>query len=846
MPVPRLSAPDAGGPALTPPPTAPSSAALCALLGDRVDDPVVALGPGREVLYANAAGAVRFGLDGDGRSGQVGTGDPRVDATVEEVLTRGGERFVEGRVGTFRVLALPGGGAVVIAVDASPAASAPQASPANAPASRPATDDELASGPARHAAILAAAARLVGRDVRPHALYANVARVAAEALGADGITVLLADEAVRTAEVAYADGSPSGEPAAAGAEFWDSVAGRVALTGTSHFCGDVGRARAAAPDDGWLAAEAGRSAGAIALLPLVVEGRTRGVLSVRFGATRTFTEDERYLLADFSLQVAIALHNALLFAAERREREQAEAAATIARLALGAVQIDEVAGPILEVVAAVVELPSLLLGVVVEHATAVRFSAGVGAMARFVGMTVPLEQTAARLALGRGEPVFVDDFRTIVHPELAHLAAAEGGLIVPLVAKGRVIGVLTVTHPVGAALTPARAGALVRLAASVALALDGLLLSAEERRQRERERTLATALAMMEQPVLITDPAGRVQYANPAAMREYGYAAEELATLVLDALAAPAAAVDPMTRERALAEEGVWTGETVHRRKDGTDFPAAVTLSAIRGDAGTRVGQVMTARNLSDAHRRADRLRQTEKMAALGELVAGVAHEVNNPLAGISAFAQLLLEEPLPGDQLESVRMIKREADRAVAVIRDLLIFARKSGKGDSLVDLNEVVTQTLRLRAYGFKAVGIESVTRLDPAVPLLRADEQKLQQVLLNLIVNAEHAMQHTPERRLTVTTRREGDAVVVEVADTGTGMAPAVQARIFEPFFTTKPEGSGTGLGLSVSYGIVQAHGGTLTCVSTLGAGTSFRLTLPISAAPSAPTPPTGVPA
>jgi two-component system, NtrC family, sensor kinase len=151
-------------------------------------------------------------------------------------------------------------------------------------------------------------------------------------------------------------------------------------------------------------------------------------------------------------------------------------------------------------------------------------------------------------------------------------------------------------------------------------------------------------------------------------------------------------------------------------------------------------------------------------------------------------------------------------------------------------------VAQTLRLRAYGFKAVGIEVITELDPAVPLVRADHQKIQQVLLNLIVNAEHAMQSVPERRLRLVTRCEGDGVSIAITDTGSGMSPEVQARIFEPFFTTKPEGTGTGLGLSVSYGIVQAHGGSLTCESTPGLGTTFRIALPVVHAPTSFSPST----
>ena len=232
-----------------------------------------------------------------------------------------------------------------------------------------------------------------------------------------------------------------------------------------------------------------------------------------------------------------------------------------------------------------------------------------------------------------------------------------------------------------------------------------------------------------------------------------------------------------------------------------------------------------------------EQLRQAEKMAALGELVAGVAHEINNPLTGISAFAELLLDDVLTDDQRESVRLIKREADRVVGVVRDLLVFSRKTEPAYTALDLNDLVERTLRLRGYALRAAGIDVHVALDPGLPVVYGDEAKLQQVLLNVLLNAEHAMRDAPRRRLEASTRREsgpaGDRVVLSVADSGTGITAEVLPRVFDPFFTTKPAGEGTGLGLSVSYGIVQAHGGELRVESTPGRGSTFTVRLPLSA-------------
>jgi PAS domain S-box-containing protein len=394
------------------------------------------------------------------------------------------------------------------------------------------------------------------------------------------------------------------------------------------------------------------------------------------------------------------------------------------------------------------------------------------------------------------------------------------------------MGVLVVTSETPQLQTGPHVDALLRLAPAVALAMDVLRLSEDEQRMHARERTLAAALATMDQPVLILGVDAKVQYANTAAIREYGYETSEIAGLSVDDFVVASAQV-PTTIPAIPQDQTLWTGEHTHRRKDGSEFPASVTLSHIRDGTDEIIGLVISIRNLTEERKVADHLGRTEKLAAIGELVAGVAHELNNPLTGISTFAQLLLEDKLEGEQLESVSLIKREADRAIGVIRDLLLFARKTDARDVTVDINRIVQHTVRLRALASRSSGIEVHTQLDPSAPEVRGDEQKLQQVLLNLLVNAESAMREAEVRHLSVITRRKNEAVVIVVSDTGHGMTPSVSQRVFEPFFTTKPPGEGTGLGLSVSYGIIQAHGGTISVESTPDVGTTFTISLPLYA-------------
>jgi PAS domain S-box-containing protein len=510
----------------------------------------------------------------------------------------------------------------------------------------------------------------------------------------------------------------------------------------------------------------------------------------------------------------------------------AEAAATIARAALSAGSASETGRAILAAVDGVVPSVGKALGIMGDGGETITYLGASGVLATLEGRSFAAGASAARLVGTRA---------TLLTPSQAALdgigegdVIPKGAKVVPLIAKDQLLGVLWSVPAAGARARRGEAESLGRLAAHIALAADVLLLGEEERKRRERERMLATALATMDQPVFILGLDRRVWYANAAAVREYGYSAEELGELAFDALVASAVPARRLGDAPAAAASSVWLAEHVHRRRDASEFPASVMLSYIRDDAGAPVGQVMNVRNLTDERRLEEQLRQSEKLAALGELVAGVAHELNNPLAGISAFAQLLLEEPIIDEQRESVRLIKREADRAVGVIRDLLIFSRKAGPSIAPVDVNAIIELTLRLRSYSLRTAEIELQLELAPDLPRVRGDDQRLQQVLLNLIVNAEYAMQRSKLKRLAIRTEPSGAGVLVTVADSGSGMLEETRQRIFEPFFTTKPAGQGTGLGLSVSYGIVQAHGGSISVESQAGSGSVFRVYLPASGA------------
>jgi PAS domain S-box-containing protein len=258
-----------------------------------------------------------------------------------------------------------------------------------------------------------------------------------------------------------------------------------------------------------------------------------------------------------------------------------------------------------------------------------------------------------------------------------------------------------------------------------------------------------------------------------------------------------------------------------------------VGVSPFHTDGG-HAGWIIVLEDVTDRAHLEEQLRLSEKMAAIGLLAAGVAHEVNTPLTGISSFTQMLLDRSDPEDpKTQLLEKIERQTFRAAKIISSLLNLARPSTSDAAPVDLNAVIGDVLSLIEHQMKVSKIQLRRELSAAGVVVRGIEYKLQQVFLNLFLNARDAMPRGGWLR--ISSRIDHGHAVIEVSDTGTGIPAEQLARIYDPFFTTKPEGHGTGLGLSVTYGIVQEHGGTLTCDSEVGHGTTFRLVLPLADQP-----------
>jgi len=346
--------------------------------------------------------------------------------------------------------------------------------------------------------------------------------------------------------------------------------------------------------------------------------------------------------------------------------------------------------------------------------------------------------------------------------------------------------------------------------------------------------------------IIVTDEDWTILEFNPAAEDMSGYARDDAIGMKVTELVIP----QDLREEQTSAMERYKTRadgsghprrfETFGLRKDGSTFPIEYSVNSVRfGEQRLFMAHV---RDLTEARRMTaeaeasrERLHQVEKLSAMGSLLAGVAHELNNPLAIVIAQSSLLVEKAPSEDVRRRGERIHAAAERCGRIVKSFLAMARQKPEKREHVAVNPLVSATVDMLAYGLRSHGIGVETHLDPAGPAVIADADFLGQVVANLVVNAQHALAEQPEpRRIVLATRQEPDTVVIEVSDNGPGVPAHLRERIFEPYFTTKPTGVGTGIGLSISKSVVGAHGGTIALDTGAEGGARFVIRLPVAAA------------
>ena len=354
---------------------------------------------------------------------------------------------------------------------------------------------------------------------------------------------------------------------------------------------------------------------------------------------------------------------------------------------------------------------------------------------------------------------------------------------------------------------------------------------------------LARAVDQSPFSIVMTTPDGRVQYVNPKFTQSTGYTLEEIFEKGIPVLREGHANEESFREfEATIAAGRKWSGELSTRRKDGRLLWEIVQVAPIRNNVDEVTHLLCVREDITERKKLEDQLRQAQKMDSLGTLAGGIAHDFNNVLAIINGFAEIAMTR-MPADDViaRHLREIHGAAQRAIGLVRQILTFSRKTESAFRSVSLNQQIQDLGRMCAETFPRT-IAFSFELDPTLPAINADPNQLQQVIMNLCVNARDAMGQGGRIDISTTqvsgaeiARFGADAersyVCIKVADSGCGMQPHVRARIFEPFFTTKQESGGTGLGLSVVYGIVLNHRGFLDVESVEGAGSTFFVYLPM---------------
>jgi PAS domain S-box-containing protein len=380
---------------------------------------------------------------------------------------------------------------------------------------------------------------------------------------------------------------------------------------------------------------------------------------------------------------------------------------------------------------------------------------------------------------------------------------------------------------------------LLVLAVAMAPARDGYSVTISAR-DVTGEREASAALTRSESryrhlfeaasdAIMTFDSFGRFTTVNGAAEQISGYTHQELIGRFFGPLLAIEALPRAVMEFRRALSGAAGQFETIMLHKNGERRHLTVNYACPERSREV----ICMIRDATAEKQLQQQLIQSEKMAAIGQLVSGVAHEINNPLASISAFAQLMLSENrLSDQQRHSVDVVRTEAKRASRIVHNLLTFARQHKAEKVAADVNGILHDTLELRVYELTVRGIHVERELDDETPpVTMVDIHQLQQVILNLITNAEQAMEARPgeRHRLTLRTRTLDDMIRIEVDDTGGGIPKEAMHQLFNPFFTTKPTGKGTGLGLSISLGIVSEHNGRIWA-ENIGGGARFTVELP----------------
>jgi len=380
-------------------------------------------------------------------------------------------------------------------------------------------------------------------------------------------------------------------------------------------------------------------------------------------------------------------------------------------------------------------------------------------------------------------------------------------------------------------------GRVVRYHGTLVDVTEKRALEKQLRRQEEFRRHLLESFPDL---ILVLDLKGQYTFVSARIAELLGYGAEYLLDKSVDEAESTSPELATLYRTVASGQSALASCEYSARHRDGTGRTMLGMASPLLDAEGKPAGVIISVRDVTMEKKLEQQIIQSERLAAMGQMIGGFAHELNNPLTSILGMAELLQEGEVTESVRKQIAILHQQARRAAEIVQNLQYFARPPAPGRSPVDLNELVQRTVQMQAYPLRKSNITVDFQPQPSIPAVVADPNQLMQVFLNLLLNAEQAIRESREKgTIRVRIERKPDSVSIVFQDDGPGIATENLAHIFDPFFTTKRPGRGTGLGLSICKTVLREHGGNIEAATAPGGGAVFTITLPVAAAESAST-------
>ena len=570
-------------------------------------------------------------------------------------------------------------------------------------------------------------------------------------------------------------------------------------------------------------------------VPIELQGKVLGVLDAQSNRIDGFDEEDLQLLQSVANQTAVALENARLYANSEKKIQELSVLNNVARVVNSTLDLDQLLKHIYQQLTSVINAPSYYVALYDEKNNTLNFEILIDERKQFPKTTVPLGEGTVGYVIKTKKPLLLCNIESDVKKlpikieTIGNKKSCASWLGVPMMSGEKVLGVLAVGSYEKNAFSEEDLQFLINITNQAAIAIvNAQLFHQVLRGKQEWEQTFDSITDL----ICLIDPEYRLIRVNRALAQKLGMKPEQIIgkkchQVFHNRLDSPC---PECAHRQAMATKKPFTLEM-----KGTSGDEVFLISAFPrfSSKGEFIGSVYVLRDVTEQKRLREQLVQSEKMAAVGQLVSGVAHELNNPLAGVMGYSQLLLmNNGLDSKTQSYLNKISKESDRAKNIVNNLLTFARKHKPEKKYLDINTILDQTIELRAYDLKVSNIQVQKNLDLELPKTMADFNQLQQVFLNIMNNAQQAIQESKGKgEIRIRTEKAGEMIRIILEDNGPGIPEENLNKIFEPFFTTKEVGRGTGLGLSISYGIIQQHGGKIYARSILGQGATFVIELPV---------------